>query len=54
MNTHNICFSGEIRKIFTGYPRLSRPMILIEKCTYVDEATHDTSMHGHPAGKCKT
>ena len=26
MNTHNICFHGEIRKIFTGYPPLSRPM----------------------------
>ena len=23
---HNICFHGEIRKIFTGYPPLSRPM----------------------------
>ena len=22
----NICFRGEIRKIFTGYPPLSRPM----------------------------
>ena len=26
MSTHNICFLGEIRKIFTGYPPLSRPM----------------------------
>ena len=26
MSTHNICFHGEIRKIFTGYPLLSRPM----------------------------
>ena len=26
MSTHNICFHGEIRKIFTGYPPLSRPM----------------------------
>ena len=26
MSTHNICFRGEIRKIFTGYPPLSRPM----------------------------
>ena len=26
MSTHNICFCGEIRKIFTGYPPLSRPM----------------------------
>ena len=24
---HNICFCGEIRKIFTGYPPLSRPYI---------------------------
>ena len=23
---HNICFRGEIRKIFTGYPPLSRPL----------------------------
>ena len=27
MSTHNICFRGEIRKIFTGYPPLSRPMV---------------------------
>ena len=27
MSTHNICFRGEIRKIFTGYPPLSIPMI---------------------------
>ena len=26
MSTHNICFHGEIRKIFTGYPPLSRLM----------------------------
>ena len=26
MITHNVCFCGEIRKIFTGYPLLSRPM----------------------------
>ena len=25
MSTHNICFHGEIRKISTGYPPLSRP-----------------------------
>ena len=24
MSTHNICFCAEIRKIFTGYPPLSR------------------------------
>ena len=29
MSTHNICFRGEIRKIFTGYPPLSRPMIVM-------------------------
>ena len=28
MSAHNICFRGEIRKIFTGYPPLSRPMFL--------------------------
>ena len=27
MSTHNICFRGEIRKIFTGYPPLFRPMM---------------------------
>ena len=26
MSTHNICFHAEIRKIFTGYPPISRPM----------------------------
>ena len=26
ISTHNICFCGEIRKIFIGYPPLSRPM----------------------------
>ena len=26
MSSHNICFRGEIRKIFTRYPPLSRPM----------------------------
>ena len=29
MSTHNICFRGEIRKIFTGYPLLSRPISII-------------------------
>ena len=28
MSTHNICFRGEIRKILTRYPLLSRPMNL--------------------------
>ena len=27
MSTHNLCFREEIRKIFTGYPPLSRPML---------------------------
>ena len=26
MSTHNICFHAEIRKIFTGYLPLSRPI----------------------------
>ena len=26
MSTHNMCFRGEIRKVFTGYPLVSRPM----------------------------
>ena len=29
MSTHNISFHGEIRKIFTGYPPLTRPIIYI-------------------------
>ena len=29
MSTHNICFRGEIRKIFTGYPPLSGPMVFL-------------------------
>ena len=29
MSTHNICFRGEIRKIFTGYPPLTRPMVIV-------------------------
>ena len=28
MSNHNICFRGEIRKIFTGYPPLSRPIVI--------------------------
>ena len=31
MSTHNICFHGEIRKIITGYPLLSRPMIKVSE-----------------------
>ena len=27
MSTHNICFSGEIRKILNGYPFLSVAML---------------------------
>ena len=26
MSTHNVCFGGELRKIFTGYTPLSRPV----------------------------
>ena len=26
MSTHNICFYGEVRKVFGGYPLLSRAM----------------------------
>ena len=36
MSTHNICFRGEIRKIFTGYPPLSRPMLIIISVILVD------------------
>ena len=37
MSTHNICFHGEIIKIFIGYPPLSRPMdrFLISRCKHV-------------------
>ena len=27
MSTHIICFRGEIRKVFIGYPPLFRPML---------------------------
>ena len=30
MSTHNICFRAEIRKIFTRYPPLSRPICMYE------------------------
>ena len=30
MSTHNIGFSGEIRKILTRYPLLSRPMSIMD------------------------
>ena len=36
MSTHNICFPGEIRKIFTGYPPLSRPMHNLNLDTLLD------------------
>ena len=32
MSTHNICFHGEIRKILTRYPLLSRPMVMWPRC----------------------
>ena len=32
MSTHNICFHGELRKIFTRYPLLSRPMMFSVYC----------------------
>ena len=35
MCTHNICFCGGIRKIFTGYPPLSRPMISLLMSTHI-------------------
>ena len=28
MSSHNICFRGQIRKIFTGYLPLSRPVLM--------------------------
>ena len=28
MSTHNICFQREIRKVLSGYPLLSRAMIV--------------------------
>ena len=39
MSTHNICFHGEIRKLFTGYPPLSKPMLMFSwrnKNIYLD------------------
>ena len=35
MSTHNICFRGEIRKIFTGNPPFSRLMLCVRVCVYV-------------------
>ena len=32
MSTHNICFRGEIRKLLTWYPHLSRPMWCLRTC----------------------
>ena len=41
MSTHNICFRGEIRKILTRYPLLSRPMgidiMCLNFCSQMDE-----------------
>ena len=31
MSTHNICFSGKIRKILCGYPLLSVAMPKVQK-----------------------
>ena len=39
ISTHNICFRGEVRKMFTWYPLLSRPMNM-HKATYVPGTTH--------------
>ena len=30
MSTHNICFCRKLRKLFTRYPLLSRPMLAIQ------------------------
>ena len=40
MSNHNICFRGEIRKIFIWYPLLSRPMALVK-------AIFSTKMYGY-------
>ena len=38
MSTHNICFCGEIRKIFTCYPLLSIPMnSVVNRFIYIGE-----------------
>ena len=39
MSTHNICFCAEIRKIFTGHPPLSRPMISEKYFSYFSMKT---------------
>ena len=48
MSTHNICFRGEISKIFTGYPALSRPM---QYCAFFHQKTlgprHAKTCLGH-------
>ena len=37
MNTHNICFRGEIRKILSGYPLLSVAMHFMQIVSYLAE-----------------
>ena len=37
MNTHNICFRGEIRKILSGYPLLSVAMHFMQIVSYLPE-----------------
>ena len=44
MSTHNICFHGEIRKIFTGYPPLSRLMMATLLANSRDPAASDLGL----------
>ena len=49
MSTHNICFCGEIRKIFTEYSPLSRPIVdntLKELVGSVDSIGANQTNHG--------
>ena len=32
MITHNVCFGGQIRKIFSCSPRLSGAMVILRHC----------------------
>ena len=39
MSTHNICFRGEVRKVFTGYPILTGLMNLTSYHAYPKKCT---------------
>ena len=40
MSTHNICFCGEIRKIFTYYTLLFRPVLTFQYSLFIHVFRH--------------